>query len=188
LAAKSLALARAMTDAADTSEAQAETLRRLREMSAALTEQAYFRASGALRADDAENATLWMELFERLARGVRLTIALEARVARARDRAQHFVGTTPDLSGSRPAAERESAEDELVERDHESDDDGLPANATLDERIAYVGGLIEGAAEAFQPPRVRLVYPRRLPTWADVPASLLKPAGRKVPPPPPTSG
>mgnify|MGYP001556350222 CR=1 FL=1 len=59
-----------------------------REMSERLTEAAYARASAALGADDAQAAHDWMLVFDRLSRGVRLSIALEARAARERRRRQ----------------------------------------------------------------------------------------------------
>src|ERR1700745_2354128 len=77
-----------MQDFADMAEAHEWTLRRLREMAGRLTEQAYLRASGAVDRDqggqDDEPRARWMLMFDRLARGLRLSIALEARLARER--------------------------------------------------------------------------------------------------------
>ena len=55
-------------------------MRRLREM---VTEQAYLRASAAAGSDDDAHAR-WMLVFDRVARGLRLSIALVARLARER--------------------------------------------------------------------------------------------------------
>jgi hypothetical protein len=68
---------------ADMADAHEWTLRRLREMAGRLTEQAYLRASAAVAEDD-EAHTRWMLVFDRMARGLRLSIALEARLARER--------------------------------------------------------------------------------------------------------
>src|SRR6516164_7360865 len=72
-----------MQDFEDMAEAHEWTLQRLREMAGRLTEQAYLRASAAAGQDDEAHAR-WMLVFDRMARGLRLSIALEARLARER--------------------------------------------------------------------------------------------------------
>ena len=129
------------------------TLRRLREMAGRLTEQAYQRACAAA-GGDAEDAQRWMLVFDRMARGLRLTLALEARLARDRRRDAEEIeqGAAPRW---RSRAEREAspsaapAPQELDrERDVERDDDGLPADAPLSQRIGRLQAIIEGAGEA----------------------------------------
>ena len=73
-----------MQDFADMAEAHEWTLRRLREMAGRLTEQAYLRASQAAADRDDEAHLRWMLAFDRMARGLRLSIALEARLCRER--------------------------------------------------------------------------------------------------------
>src|SRR5690349_5754734 len=74
----------AMQDFADMAEAHEWTLRRLREMAGRLTEQAYSRACDAAAVRDDEAHARWMLVFDRMARGLRLSMALEARLARER--------------------------------------------------------------------------------------------------------
>jgi hypothetical protein len=171
-----------MNESEEIAAAHAETLKRLREMSLRLAEQACFRASGALGADDADAAARWMETFERLSRGVRLCIALEARVARERDRRARGLPDAPAVAAgpSRWRAPAEPIERDPTERDHEADDDGLPADATLDERIQRIRDIIEEAADEVAP-RVRFLPVRPAPSWADVPRSLLELADPEPP-------
>jgi len=138
------------TDMADTHD---WTLQRLREMAGRLTEQAYQRACEAA-GGEAEDAQRWMLVFDRMARGLRLTLALEARLARERRRdAQDIAeGAAPRW---RSRAEREASPgpaqppQELDrERDVERDDDGLPADAPLGQRIGRLKAIIEGTGEA----------------------------------------
>ena len=71
----------------DMAEAHAWTLQRLREMAGRLTEQAYLRAMSAAQPQgprDEEAQARWMLVFDRMARGLRLSIALEARLSRER--------------------------------------------------------------------------------------------------------
>src|SRR4051812_37152766 len=74
----------AMQDFADMAEAHEWTLRRLREMAGRLTEQAYLCASEAAAARDDAAQARWMLVFDRMARGLRLSLALEAKLARER--------------------------------------------------------------------------------------------------------
>ena len=67
-------------------EAHAWTMQRLREMAGRLTEQAYLRASQAATGHDDEAHARWMLVFDRMARGLRLSVALEAKLARERRR------------------------------------------------------------------------------------------------------
>jgi hypothetical protein len=146
-----------MQDFADMAEAHEWTLRRLREMAGRLTEQAYLRASDAAggQDDEAQNATAarWMLIFDRMARGLRLSIALEARLARERrwdadeiDREASGMRHEPRWRrGAASPAQAQSCEAEPCEADRERDDDGLPEDAPLSERIGRLKAIIEGA-------------------------------------------
>jgi hypothetical protein len=148
-----------MQDFADMAEAHEWTLRRLREMAGRLTEQAYLRASAAAGQDDEAHAR-WMLVFDRMARGLRLSIALEARLARERRwdareidhemdaAAGGEAGGPGDASWRRRGASAPSQETEPCESDRERDDDGLPATAPLAEHIGRVQAIVEGAAAA----------------------------------------
>ena len=146
-------------------EAHEWTLRRLREMAGRLTEQAYLRASAAAGQDDEAHAR-WMLVFDRMARGLRLSIALEARLARERrsdaKTIEHEIergleqeaGGAGDRDGAdeadtprerRPAASPYDAEP--CEADCERDDDGLSGGLpeTLSQRIGRIKAIVEGA-------------------------------------------
>jgi hypothetical protein len=136
-----------MQDFVDMAEAHAWTLQRLREMGGRLTEQAYQRACAAAadRLDDEAHAR-WMLVFDRMARGLRLSIALEAKLARERRRDAAEIGDElvraatdehPAPRGRAPAAR--SRDIEPRECDREADDDGLPADATLSQRLDRLG-------------------------------------------------
>jgi hypothetical protein len=151
-----------MQDFADMAEAHEWTLRRLREMAGRLTEQAYLRASAAVGTDDEAHAR-WMLVFDRMARGLRLSIALEARLFRERrwdadeirreaSGAQHAprwrraVASDAAASGvGASGAWATGAWAEPSESDAERDDDGLPQDAPLAERIGRLTAIIEGA-------------------------------------------
>src|SRR6516165_4732528 len=117
-----------MQDFADMAEAHEWTLRRLREMAGRLTEQAYLRASEAA-GQDAEAQARWMLVFDRMARGLRLSIALEARLHRERrwdadEIEREAQGARHEPRWRRSAAS--SGDAEPAECDVERDDDGLP--------------------------------------------------------------
>jgi hypothetical protein len=145
-----------MQDFADMAEAHEWTLRRLREMAGRLTEQAYLRASAAAGQDDEAHAQ-WMLVFDRMARGLRLSIALEARLARERrcdakemerEIERAAAGKPCASAGDRRAPSPSDIDAEPCEADCERDDDGLPDAAPLDRRIARVKAIVEGAGVA----------------------------------------
>jgi hypothetical protein len=144
-----------MQDFADRAEAHEWTLRRMREMTGRLTEVAYQRAMEA-SAGDGEEAARWMLVFDRMARGLRLTLALEARLHRERRWDADEIAR--EASGARheprwrKAAQATDAEP--CESDRERDDDGLPADAPISVRIERLKTIIEGAGvpEPAQPP------------------------------------
>ena len=151
-----------MQDFADMAEAHEWTLRRLREMAGRLTEQAYLRACAAAGNDDAEESARWMLVFDRMARGLRLSIALEAKLSRERRRDAGEIER--EVSGVRgePRERRGAAscsEVEPGESDAERDDDGLPDDAPLGERIGRLKAIIEGAGTAEPPSTLRAERP-----------------------------
>jgi hypothetical protein len=165
-----------MQDFVDMAEAHAWTLQRLREMGGRLTEQAYQRACAAAanRLDDEAHAR-WMLVFDRMARGLRLSIALEAKLARERRRDAAEIGeelvraATQQHHAPRwraPAAR--SRDIEPRECDREADDDGLPADATLSQRLDRLRTILEAPPEETQP-KVRFRWD------ADAPAVELTP-------------
>jgi hypothetical protein len=135
---------------ADMARAHEWTLRRLREMAGRLTEQAYLRASAAAGEDDEAHAH-WMLVFDRMARGLRLSMALEARLARERrfETAGPGRAITARVAGAdagrTPASSTESAPP--CEADHERDDEGLPSTAPLSQQIRQIRTILEGAPE-----------------------------------------
>ena len=138
-----------MQDFADMAEAHEWTMRRLREMSGRLTEQAYISVTEAFGSDE-EAAARWMLIFDRMARGLRLTVALEAKVARERrwdaDEIQREATGRKHEPRWRKGATT-SADTEPSESDGEQDDDGLPAGATNAQRIERLTTLVMGAGE-----------------------------------------
>jgi len=140
-----------MRDVADMAEAHEWTLRRLREMAGRLTEQAYLRASAAAGQDD-EAHTRWMLVFDRMARGLRLSIALEARLARERRAdAQDIERNVAGAPGGRHPTPSSLAD---RERDEERDDDGgLPETAPLAQRIGQIQAILEGTDAPGPAPR-----------------------------------
>jgi hypothetical protein len=149
----------------DMAEAHEWTLRRLREMAGRLTEQAYLRASEAQARDggrDEEAQARWMLVFDRMARGLRLSIALEARLSRERRRDACEIER--EVQGERrPRAAQASLESggdaEPRESDREHDDDGLAADAPLEQRIGRLKAIIEGAGSPEpQPPLQRFEW------------------------------
>lgn len=140
-----------MQDFADMAEAHEWTLRRLREMAGRLTEQAYLRASAAAGQDEEAQAR-WMLVFDRMARGLRLSIALEARLSRERrwDADEIADGIEQTAQGVRREPRwrqgaSSSCDAEPCESDRERDDDGLPQTAPLARRIGRLKAIIEGA-------------------------------------------
>lgn len=138
-----------MQDFADMAEAHEWTMRRLREMTGRLTEQAYVSATEAAGCDE-EALARWMVIFDRMARGLRLTVALEAKVARERR------GDADEVQREATGCKHEprwrkgtssSADSEPTESDAEHDDDGLPAGATNDQRIERLTTLVMGTGE-----------------------------------------
>jgi hypothetical protein len=170
----------------DMAEAHAWTLQRLREMAGRLTEQAYRRASAAMTPDrdgydDPDEGARWMLVFDRMARGLRLSIALEARLSRERRRDAAEIGDrlagqacdeppAPPWRRAAPASDRvrDPCETERPESDRERDDDGLPQDAPLDRRLARLKAILDGGVET-PTPLVRFVWQDPPPAAAAAP-------------------
>jgi hypothetical protein len=157
-----------MQDFADMAEAHEWTLRRLREMAGRLAEQAYQRACAAVGEDDEAQAR-WMLVFDRMARGLRLSIALEARLARERrwdadeiDREAAGERHAPRWRRSAGQPADAPAEAEPYESDRERDDDGLREEAPLPRRIARLKAIIAGAGAPETSPRLSRAERRAL--------------------------
>jgi hypothetical protein len=170
-----------MQDFVDMAEAHAWTLQRLREMAGRLTEQAYQRAcaaaTGPLPSDDEAHAR-WMLVFDRMARGLRLSIALEAKLARERRRDAAEIGDAlvraadgrQETRGRAGRSESPTREAEPCERDREAEDDGLPADAPLSRRLDRLRAILDGGGEpAAGPPVCKFV-------WRSPPRAELTPA------------
>jgi hypothetical protein len=143
-----------MQDFVDMAEAHEWTLRRLREMAGRLTEQAYLKASAAAAGstpEDDEAHARWMLVFDRMARGLRLSIALEAKLHRERrwdaDEIRRETQGERHAPRWRRAAEP-AGEGTPRETDRERDDDGLPADMPLAERIDRLKAILDGADAA----------------------------------------
>ena len=145
-------------------EAHEWTLRRLREMAGRLTEQAYLRASDAAAARDDAAQARWMLVFDRMARGLRLSLALEAKLARERrwdadEALREAEGLRHEPRWRRPAARgAEAAPGEATsgtppesDIERETDDDGLPEDAPLAQRIGRLKAIIEGTGAPAPP-------------------------------------
>lgn len=160
-------------------EAHEWTLRRLREMAGRLTEQAYLRASAAAGQDDEAHAR-WMLVFDRMARGLRLSIALEARLARERrwDAAEigKEIGKEIGREIEAPAPVRADAP---CEADRERDDDGVAETAPLAEQIGRLQAIIDGAGAPEPAPRLAHAERRALALQRAERARL---AARELPP------
>jgi hypothetical protein len=156
-----------MQDFVDMAEAHEWTLRRLREMAGRLTEQAYFKASAAAAGstpEDDEAHARWMLVFDRMARGLRLSIALEAKlhrerrwdadeIAREAQGERHAPRWRQPGQPPRPPRDREPCE-----ADRERDDDGLGSDAPLSERLGRLTEIIAGGGAEDAPPSRKFVW------------------------------
>ena len=128
-----------MTASVPMAERHAFALERLAEMTGKLVEVAYARALRPGEGDAQERAML---LFDRLARGFRLTLALEARMDRDRRRDAAGIGADaaprpdvprpdvprlpPPVAGPRPARPVSPAREDDHERDADLEPSDLP--------------------------------------------------------------
>ena len=135
-------------------ERHAFGLERLAEMSGKLVEQAYHRAIIAEAPEEKDRASL---VFDRLARGFRLTLSLEARFARdvrREDREIAELGAEPvPQSLPRPAAtpRPDRPAREPTEADHESEIDAEEVSDALAIRLKDLSHILEDQAEMLDP-------------------------------------
>ena len=129
-------------------------LERLAEMSGKLVEQAYHRAIIAEAPEEKDRASL---VFDRLARGFRLTLSLEARFARdvrREDRESAELGAEPvPQSLPRPAAtpRPDRPAREPTEADHESEMEAEATSDALAIRLKDLSHILEDQAEMLDP-------------------------------------
>ena len=135
-------------------ERHAFGLQRLAEMCGKLVEQAYHRAIIAEEPEEKDRASL---VFDRLARGYRLTISLEARFARDLRREDREIAKltaepvrsslTRPLAAPRP--DRPAAGP--TEADHESEADAEEFSDALAIRLKDLSHILDDQAEALDP-------------------------------------
>ena len=135
-------------------ERHAFGLERLAEMSGKLVEQAYHRAIVAEGPEAKDRASL---VFDRLARGFRLTLALEARFARdvrreQRESAELAAEPAPNSLPRPVAAPRpERPAREPTEADHESEMEAEETSDALAVRVKDLSHILEDHAEMLDP-------------------------------------
>ena len=135
-------------------ERHAFGLERLAEMCGKLVEQAYHRAIIAEAPEEKDRASL---VFDRLARGFRLTLSLEARFARdvrREDREVTQRAATPALQSlprpvAAPRPDRPAAGP--TEADHESEMDAEETSDALAIRLKDLSHILEDQAEMLDP-------------------------------------
>ena len=152
-----------MNTFADMSERHGYGLMRLAEMAGTLVEQAYRRASVADTPPEKDQAAL---VFDRLARGFRLTVMLEARMAREQRRdareIERFAAEPvtaghdlPALAASRPEPrpERhaETPSPRAPEADRECESDPETSEPSLDGLSREFSSLLDDHAAALDP-------------------------------------
>ena len=140
-------------------------LERLAEMSGKLVEQAYHRAIIAEEAEEKDRASL---VFDRLARGFRLTLSLEARFARDVRREDREIAAEPvTQSLPRPVAaprpDRPAAGP--TEADHESEIDAEEVSDALAIRVKDLSHILEEQAEMLDPDGSERANLDRIAAW-----------------------
>ncbi|WP_309607100.1 hypothetical protein [Phenylobacterium sp.] len=125
-------------------------LQRLAELSGKLVEQAYMRA---VRADEPEEKDRAGLVFDRLARGYRLTVALEARMARdlrreAREVVERETQARPPRAADGPRPGRASVPCEI---DQEDEADLEVSDQSLGIRLKDLSHLLEARADLLDP-------------------------------------
>ena len=144
-------------------ERHAFGLARLAELSGMLVEQAHRRA---VRAEEPEEKDRTALVFDRLARGYRLTVALEARMARDLRREAREVergtqaGSPRAADGARP--ERATV---LCEIDHEDEADLDVSDQSLGIRLKDLSHLLEARAELLDPDGVQRAALAEIAAW-----------------------
>ena len=131
-------------------ERHAHGLQRLAEMCGKLVEQAYHRAIIAEEPEAKDRASL---VFDRLARGFRLTLSLEARFARDLRREDREIAESAPSRLPRPiAAPRpDRAAPGPTEADHESEMDVEETSDALAVRLKHLSYILDDQAEMLDP-------------------------------------
>ena len=143
-----------ISDPPDMAERHAFGLQRLAELSGRLVEQAYQRAIRAEEPEEKDRAGL---VFDRLARGYRLTVALEARMARdLRREAREVVALETEASAPRAANSRRPERAPILrEADHEDEADLEISDPSLGLRLMDLSHLLEAHADLIDPDGVQ---------------------------------
>ena len=151
-------------------ERHAFGLERLAEMSGKLVEQAYHRAIVAEGPEAKDSAAL---VFDRLARGFRLTLSLEARFARdvrreARESAEPAPQSLPRPVAAPqpfPASRPERPAREPAEADHESEMEVEETSDALAARVKDLSHILEDQADTLDPDGAQRANLDRLAAW-----------------------
>jgi hypothetical protein len=148
-------------------ERHAFGLQRLAEMSGTLVEQAYRRAIVAEGSEAKDSAAL---VFDRLARGYRLTLALEARFARdirreARESADGVAPAAPSLPRPVGAPRPERPAREPTESDHESEMEVEDVSDALAIRVKDLSHILEDQADLLDPDGSERANLDRIAAW-----------------------
>ena len=142
-----------MLDALPMADRHAYALERLVEMSGAVVEGAFKRVTQASLPEEKDRAAL---VFDRLARGLRLTLALEARMARDRRRdaqeiARSDAAPPPATTAERPRRPSTPRTEDPQEADHESEADHETCDDALLARFKDLAGLLDEQADQLDP-------------------------------------
>jgi hypothetical protein len=149
-------------------ERHAFGLQRLAEMSGTLVEQAYRRAIVAEGSEAKDSAAL---VFDRLARGYRLTLALEARFARdvrreARESAEPAAApAAPSLPRPVAAPRPDRPAREPTEADHESEMETEDVSDALAVRVKDLSHILEDQADLLDPDGAERANLDRIAAW-----------------------
>ena len=155
-----------ISDPPDMAERHAFGLQRLAELSGRLVEQAYQRAIRAEEPEEKDRAGL---VFDRLARGYRLTVALEARMARdLRREAREVVEREARPGAQRPAnSPRPGRAPVPCELDHEDEADLEAPDQSIALRVDDLSHLLETRADLLDPDgRERAALAEVAASWA----------------------
>ena len=151
-------------DPPDMAERHAFGLARLAELSGRLVEQAYERAIRAEEPEEKDRAGL---VFDRLARGYRLTVALEARMARdLRREAREVVEREATARAPRPAnGARPERAPIPCEADHEDEADLEVCDQSLGIRLKDLSRVLEAKADLLDPDGLQRAALAEIAAW-----------------------
>lgn len=153
-----------ISDPPDMAERHAFGLQRLAELSGRLVEQAYQRAIRAEEPEEKDRAGL---VFDRLARGYRLTVALEARMARdLRREAREVVEREARPGAQRPAnSPRPGRAPVPCELDHEDEADLEVCDQSLGIRLKDLSRVLEAKADLLDPDGLQRAALAEIAAW-----------------------